>query len=216
MQACLHASSAGYKVAPLPKFILRTCIMDVCGPCNHIFTWLTYNQGTKLCFAQNEFALTLEKAQRGRDCSLSWKCPLTFWPVLSHRSMYLFFKWNCVPLVIPSLQSSVVIKWLGSPEAADRIQREIMSFLSLVIFFAFGLQVVFEHECGFGISYYQVQHGPYETTMIDVRRVYLAAQLFLDIRKSCPLSSHVFIQHVSCRWKIIISLLLENINFLTA
>lgn len=71
MQACLHASSAGYKVGQLPEFIFRTCTMDVWSPCHHIFTWLTSKQGTKLCFARNQLALTLEKAQRGRDWSLS-------------------------------------------------------------------------------------------------------------------------------------------------
>lgn len=70
-QACLYASSAGYKVGQMPKFIFKTCTVDGCSPCHHIFTWLTSNQGTKLCFAQNQFVLTLEKAQRGRDCSLS-------------------------------------------------------------------------------------------------------------------------------------------------
>ena len=71
MQAYSYASSAGYKVGQLPKFVFRTCTIDVRSPCHHMFTWLTFNQCMKLCFAQKQFALTLEKAQRGRDCSLS-------------------------------------------------------------------------------------------------------------------------------------------------
>lgn len=71
MYAHLYANSAGYKVRQLPKFIFRTCTMDVLSPRHHIFAWLTSNQGRKLRFAQMRFAMTLEKAQRGRDCSLS-------------------------------------------------------------------------------------------------------------------------------------------------
>lgn len=92
MQPWLYASSTGYEVGQLPKFVFRTCRMDVCRPCHHIFTLLTSNQGMMQCLAQKQFALMLEKAQRGRNCSLSWKFPLTLWPVLSPRSTYPFLQ----------------------------------------------------------------------------------------------------------------------------
>lgn len=81
----------GLKQGSLPKLIFRICAMAVCSPHHHIFTWFISNQGKKLCFAQNQFSLNLEKAQR-RDCSLSWKFPLPLCHTLSHRSTNPFLQ----------------------------------------------------------------------------------------------------------------------------
>lgn len=90
-RACLSASSAGFKIGQLPTFIFRICAMALCSPHHYIFTRFTSNQGMKLYFAQNQFVLSLEKAQR-RDCSLSWKFPLSMCVTLSHRSTDLFLQ----------------------------------------------------------------------------------------------------------------------------
>lgn len=104
--AWVPAVESQFKVGQLLRIVFRTCAMAVCSPHYHIFTWFTSNQGIKLCFAQNQFALNLEKAQR-KDCSLSWKFPLPMCLTLGHRSTNLFLQGNCMSLLPLALCSLV-------------------------------------------------------------------------------------------------------------
>lgn len=89
MQAFLGTRSSRHKVRQLPRFVLRTYTVSTCSPSHLHLHGLLLSQGTKLCFAQNQFALTLERVQSRRACSRSWPFLWAFQPVLGQRSTWL-------------------------------------------------------------------------------------------------------------------------------